>query len=608
MRLLKFSTSNLHSDMLENGKIEPFLRVMLLVGLIILPVLSILKFINQHKLFFNDYILFGLTLALLFFLIILKKNVRLVSLLFIFSSWAGMTAIAYIAEGVHNVTIIAYILIIFISSLLSSYRIAFLVTALSITSVWILAYLEQIGRIASNRATPLIFSRDYTIITIMVITLIILYEKSFQYSYNRINEELNERKAAEAKLLKNELALKLQNDQYIALNEELTESNNLIMSMNFDLKAAKEKAEQNDRLKTAFLQNISHEIRTPLNGIMGFTDLLKGSETQDEKEYINIIKQSCTKLSTLLDDLIDISKIEAGVISINISPFELKSVFHELEYFYSAKVKEKGLELSFETNEINIVETDRLKIFQMVNNLISNAYKFTNTGFIRVIARSEGDLLSITVQDSGIGIKADDIDIIFDRFTQADMGLNRSYGGTGLGLSITKSLVEYLGGKITVISELGKGSEFKISIPATFLPNQAESIQKVPNSPKLFSRKIKILVAEDEDFNFFYLREILKNRNCEIIRAVDGQEAVDITNEHKNFDLILMDIKMPNLNGYEAMERIKSDFPNLPIFAITAYAFKQENLGKYHFHFDDYISKPVIRQVLLDKIHNFLVV
>lgn len=610
MNILKFFTSPIFSDEEEKRKVAYFLKVILVVALISLPVLSAIKILSQSRLIMNDYILITFIILLgAYYLILIKfKKVFLVIMLFIPTSWIVMSSMAFVGAGVHDVTVIVFILIIFIAALLVGYKMALLMTILSITSVWIFTWADLSGIIKVNIDSPTSFSRDFSVIIIVVLTLIILYERSFQHSYKRVLKELHERRKAEDRLLQNELVLKEQNEEYLALNEELTESNARILSMNENFKAAKEKAEESDRLKTAFLQNISHEIRTPLNGIMGFAELLKTSEEDDEKrnEYIDIINASSQNLSALMDDLIDISRIEAGVIDLHISSFNLCDLLKELELFFDKSAKEKNLEISFSCNlKDGIIESDRSRIVQILNNLISNAIKFTEKGHVHVKVGQSGNRLEFSVIDSGIGIKEEDLAIIFDRFTQADMGLTRMYGGTGLGLSIAKGYVEYLGGKISVKSEFGKGSEFTFTIPVDFKSSeQNEPIVK--RESRFIKDKIKILVAEDEDFNFFYIREMLKKQNCIITRAVNGLEAVELFKQNMDFDIILMDIKMPEMNGYDATRKIREINQVVPIIAVTAFAFSTDQQRSVDLRFDDYITKPITPNTLFDRINNIL--
>jgi signal transduction histidine kinase len=609
MNVLNLFPSPLIKDQEEKTKIYFISRVVLIVAFLALLALSVMVFTDFNGLFAYDYLLFAMTLLIFIYLMVLKNNVELVSVLFIFTSWIGMTAIAGTAEGIHDATIIGYIVVIFYASLISGYKLALTIGGLSIISVWILAYIEIIGYIKFQIDKPFHVSRDFTIIIILAITLIILYEKSFLDLYNRIKKELQERKKVEEKLLQNEIILKKQNEEYISLNEELTESNNRIKGMNRDLRIAKEKAEESDRLKTAFLQNISHEIRTPLNGIIGFNELLRNSSPSEEEklEYIDFIKTSSLNLAKLMDDLMDISRIDAGVIDLHISGFNLIELFKELENSYSGKAEEKGLQLSFhcDLNKFEI-ETDKGRLVQILNYLLSNAIKFTRSGFIKVHANQLDNSLVITVTDSGIGIKNENLEAIFNRFTQADMDLTRTHGGTGLGLSIAKGLVEHLGGNLIVKSEYGKGSEFAFNIPVIFKSADQIELPVSKGSDKLFTKKIKILIAEDEDINFFYLVEILKHRNCIIIRAHNGKEAIDKVMEHQDFDIILMDIRMPLMNGYDASCKIKEINKQIPIIALTAFATKEDKQNLSKINFDDYLAKPITPGELFKRINNLL--
>lgn len=407
--------------------------------------------------------------------------------------------------------------------------------------------------------------------------------------------DITARKKAELEIRKLNEELQIQNKEYLILNEELQES--------------KDKAEESDRLKSAFLANLSHEIRTPMNGIMGFADMLAQSNLAPDKlkKYISIIQHSSKQLLSIINDILDISRIETGQVEIVKNTINITSLLSELKLLFEPKAKEKGLSLIFPVdNNPLFVLTDSAKLQQIFSNLIGNAIKFTEQGYVKVFYIIEDNYLKFNIEDTGIGIAPKYFKIIFERFRQVEYHSARKYGGSGLGLAISKSLVNLLGGEIGVISEENKGSKFWFTIPYT----QSEpSDQKPAEWNSTFKNNWKactILIAEDEDINFEYLQELLLDSGINIIRAVHGQEAVKLALEHQALDLILMDIKMPVMDGFEATKLIKRDRPKLPIIAVTAYAMATDREMALAAGCDEYLAKPVRRDGLFTMLNNFL--
>jgi len=363
--------------------------------------------------------------------------------------------------------------------------------------------------------------------------------------------------------------------------------------------ASKDKAEESDRLKSAFLANMSHEIRTPMNGILGFASLLKDEElTKSEQvEYIAIIEKSGSRLLNIINDIIDISKIEAGQIKVKLSETNINDQISYIKEFFSIEAEAKGIKLTTSTDlsyEDAKINTDREKIYAALINLTKNALKFTSEGSIEVGYKSKPDFIEFFVKDTGAGIPQDKLNLIFERFRQASESLSRNYEGAGLGLSISKAYIEMLGGTIWVESEPGVGSTFYFNIPNAAPKNEfLFKIAELESSTKQSIKKIKILIAEDNELSEKLLAVAIKNYASEILIARDGKEAVELFIANPDIDLILMDIQMPELNGYEATKQIKAMNSKVIIIAQTAHGFNSDKQAAFDAGCDEYISKPI---------------
>ena len=372
---------------------------------------------------------------------------------------------------------------------------------------------------------------------------------------------------------------------------------------------AKEKAEESDQLKTAFLHNISHEIRTPMNAIMGFSDLLKEPDLEHDKRdyFTGIITQSCDQLLLIITDIINIATIEAGQATVGENNVNLNSVLNTLLEQFKLKAKNQNISLSINNKlpdkEVDVL-TDGIKITEILSNLLSNALKFTKEGFVNFGYIVNGSFVEFYIEDSGIGIPPALQDEIFKRFRQVEITSHREFGGSGLGLSISKSYVELLGGKIWLISQLGKGSTFYFTIP--YKKINADVLLGVQDFAKpeiVIGEHKTLLIAEDNDFNFMLLEESLSEMNFTIIHANNGSEAVNIfKSDDDAIDLILMDIKMPIMSGFEAAKLITAIKPSIPIIALTAYSTELDKEKAFNSGCCDFISKPFKREQLLFKI------
>ena len=397
---------------------------------------------------------------------------------------------------------------------------------------------------------------------------------------------------------------------FVAVNEDISEKKILWNQ----LIEAKEKAEESDKLKSAFLANISHEIRTPMNGILGFSELLKdvyltGAEQQ---EYIELIQQSGERMLNLINDLIDISRIDAKELILHISETPLNKLIRDLFAFFKPAADKKGLRLSSSyglPDSGSIIETDAKKLEQILTNLIQNALKFTDEGHIDIGYSSKEGMLEFFVEDSGIGIPQEMKESVFDRFRQVNNSLSRLHEGAGLGLSISKGFVELLGGTIRVEPADGGGSRFLFTIPNTpsgaAIEPASEGDQPIEGAA-VTEPGLTILIAEDDDISCILLQKILHMDNVTLLSTGNGKDAVELVGQHPEIDIVLMDIKMPEMNGYEATMVIKRIRPELPVIVQTAFASADERKKAGEAGCDAFISKPVKKNELLMLIQSLL--
>lgn len=372
---------------------------------------------------------------------------------------------------------------------------------------------------------------------------------------------------------------------------------------------AKNKAEENDRLKTAFLCNMSHEIRTPMNGIYGFSQLLVQPDIPDHKRhlYSESIISCCDQLLNTVNNILDVSKIETGQMETDLEVFDVNSLITDVFNLHSLSASEKKISLvtSLDSEDGScLINSDKFKIQQILNNLINNALKFTEKGYVKFGYKLTGSKIQFFVEDSGIGISQEFHDIIFERFRQVETGHSRKYGGVGLGLAISRDLVQLLGGEIWVTSTPSAGSTFFFSLP--YMPAHKVIRNNLTDDLLVSNKKITILIAEDSYLNYIYIKEVLSADNYIFLHAANGKEAVDICKKHEKIDIILMDIFMPIMDGYEATLQIKKDRPEIPIVAQTASAVKGEKERALQSGFDGYLSKPIRKNDLIIAIKKFV--
>lgn len=390
-----------------------------------------------------------------------------------------------------------------------------------------------------------------------------------------------------------------------------------------------DKAKEANKLKDRFLANMSHEIRTPMNAIIGFSDLLsKKNLGSMENEYVAAIKLAGENLLNIINDILDMSKIEAGMMSFEEHPFYLREILKSINSMLAVKAKEKNLELIFNCDDLvpDNLFGDSTRLAQIIINLAGNAIKFTNKGTVQVNVnvlelKDEKALIEFSVTDTGIGISKDKLEHIFERFSQADTQITRKYGGTGLGLNIAKQLVELQGGTLSVESELNKGSVFSFKIPYKYSKQTkvtSTSLKEKYNMEEL--GRLKILLVEDNQLNVKLLSSLFSENNLKLQVAENGSVCIKKLKENNGpskpypggakeatsgFDIILMDIEMPIMNGYDTAKYIRNELKsNIPIIAMTANAMTGEREKCLSMGMNDYISKPINANLLFEKMYD----
>ncbi len=377
-----------------------------------------------------------------------------------------------------------------------------------------------------------------------------------------------------------------------------------------ELLQAKERAEESDRLKSSFLANMSHEIRTPMNGILGFSDLLKLPNLLGEKQqkYVDMIEKSGKRMLNIINDIVDVSKIEAGLMCVTLKESNINEQIEFVYNFFKPEVEAKGMQIFFkktlQAKEATII-TDREKLFAILTNLIKNAIKYTKEGVIEfgyvlksnneAVNQSPNLELEFFIKDTGIGIAKDKQEAIFERFIQADVINKMARQGAGLGLSITKAYVEMLGGKIWVESEEDIGTIFYFTLPYNVEQKEKNGTKNIAitNSSENLIKNLKILIVEDDEASEILISAYLSAFSNEIIIAKTGPEAVDICRNNTDIDLILMDIQLPIMNGYETTQQIREFNKDVVIIAQTAYGLSGDRERALDAGCNDYISKPI---------------
>lgn len=397
---------------------------------------------------------------------------------------------------------------------------------------------------------------------------------------------------------------------YIALKEDIT----IRKQVEQQLIIAKEKAEESDRLKLAFLANMSHEIRTPMNGILGFTELLKGTQLDRDvqQQYIQIIEKSGVRMLNIINDIINISKIESGQVEVVLTQTNINEQIEYLQNFFKPEATSKGITIIasklLPTNEA-FINTDQEKIYAILTNLIKNALKFTNSGSIEIGCIKKEGILEFFVKDTGLGISKSQQKIIFERFRQANDITSRTHEGSGLGLAISKAYVELLEGEIWVESEENKGSTFYFTLPHITHSIQIGKNHSIKNGKKVVKenkiKDLKVLIVEDDAISKLLITIAIKPFSKEIIKVSTGSEAIEACINNSDIDLVMMDVNMPEMGGYEATQRIREFNKNIVIIAQTANGMQSDRDKALAAGCTDYISKPINIATLSDLIQKY---
>ncbi|PKP27599.1 MAG: hypothetical protein CVU02_03095, partial [Bacteroidetes bacterium HGW-Bacteroidetes-19] len=395
---------------------------------------------------------------------------------------------------------------------------------------------------------------------------------------------------------------------YIAVKEDISEKKQIL----HELIDAKNKAEEANVLKSHFLTNMSHEIRTPMNGILGFLELLKDVDltSNEREEYIDIINKSGLRLLDTINDIIEMSRIESGNLNKDEQNVNVKEILEDLYMFFKPQTDQKGVLLipAFQ-NQIQKLQliTDRIKFESILTNLIKNAIKFTDKGFIELGVHTHSDSVVFYVKDTGRGIPKDRQDAIFERFIQADLKNTRGHEGSGLGLSISKAYVQLLDGKIWVESLEGQGTTFFFSLPYDFIEEDNITHNNPSDSLQLDDSHIHVLVVEDEEDNFQYLNIVLTKMGIFVERVINGKDAIKRMKQKNNFSFVLMDIKLPDISGIEATQEIRKFNTQTPIIAQSAYLVSGYKDSYLNDGFNDYLMKPIKKESIQSIVSKYVI-
>ena len=424
-------------------------------------------------------------------------------------------------------------------------------------------------------------------------------EKELKELYDKLEMQNDELQSANEELTSSYEELE-------RMNEELNKSYNELETKNTDLEKAKQIAEKASKVKSEFLANISHELRTPLTGILGNTQFLLMKKGSDEEsiENLNIINECGERLLTIIQDILNIATIESGNLTYIENTFSIKELILTTADLLEREMRQKGIRLLVSVPDI-LIRTDKSKLRQIIFNIISNSIKFTEKGSIEISLVLKENQLVISIIDTGIGIAKENQNNIFEPFYQIDSGLNKKYQGVGLGLSIAKRLIESIGGTINIESDVGKGTKVTFSIDIKYnIDNEyQDSIKSLQ-----FPSNLKILLVEDDRVSVALLVNFFNDFGIDYLVANNGEQAINILNNNNDVNLILLDLQMPIMNGYETLFYIKSrkDLSKIPIIVITAFYSDEEKKKCFQAGSSDYLSKPFTIVELATKIHNWI--
>lgn len=412
-------------------------------------------------------------------------------------------------------------------------------------------------------------------------------------------------------------AVKSKVNIFIELHKQKKELKNqleTIAQLAADLKLSKDEADRANASKSEFLAHMSHEIRTPIGAVLGFADLMKNpaNSAEQNKEYMSVIERNSQQLLRLIDDILDVSKVEAGKITIEVIEFSLAEMLTDFVAMMDIKAKAKGIDFRFTCSTLvpNLISSDPYRLRQILLNIVGNAIKFTEVGFVELCVSYDNSTLDFMVTDTGAGISKEQETKLFQPFSQANNSTTRKYGGTGLGLVLSKSLAHFLGGNLEIRrSEVGVGSSFGIQVHSPLLPlaklmnAQSLIVATAPavetKSPTLNLRGLKVLIVEDNPDNQMLIAMYLRKSGAIVRSANDGAQGVELALT-ENFDILLMDIQMPVLDGHEATKKLRLSKYNKPIIALTANAMKEEREKCMQSGFTEFLTKPIQREQLIE--------